>query len=617
MKKLIINVLILISTIVNVKGQFEDITFTGPGDVCYPQFIPIKVVNPVAGHIYDWYQYPNTSCGSTPVQLGHFDTVYNATSWGVYFFKIRDLNFMEIGMSPIAKVVRVMPAPGILLPAPSSNDGSSLTCHSSPAALCIPSGLIGPENGIGYPPPTTILKWYKDGQLFQVGGLPGVTAPGYYRYSINNGTCENYSDSVLVTLNPGAQVAPPGPVSICEGDSIMLSVTAGPGFTYQWKKGWNINIPGATASVYYAKKTSYNYSTYGYYCIVTSASCTNTSNYVYVSIDTFPSATVTPSGLTSFCSGGSVLLSANTGNGMTYQWEKNALDIFGATSSTYSAATAGSFTVRTTNSCGSLISAPINVNVNPLPNASILAGGTTTFCSGGNVVLNAPVAANRTYQWKKGANLISGATLSSYTATTGGNYRVIVTNTVTGCSKTTGSATVVTVNMLPSATITPQGSTTFCAGGSVVLAANTGTGLTYKWKKGSNYISGGTLSSYTVTLGGTYKVEVTNSNGCSKLSAGVVVSVPCREGDIISLKNNLDFNVYPNPNSGEFIIKFSNKPASPIQIELTDELGKVVKRFETSDETVVVNERNLANGINCLTAINKDEVVVRKINVVK
>src|SRR6185436_4547654 len=156
-------------------------------------------------------------------------------------------------------------------------------------------------------------------------------------------------------------------------------------------------------------------------------------------------------------------------------------------------------------------------------------------------------------------------------------YRVIVTNTMTGCSKTTGGATVVTVNALPPATITPQGPTTFCAGGSVVLAANAGAGLTYKWKKGGNFISGATLSNYTATTGGNYKVQVTNGNGCSKTSGNVTVTVPCKEGEIISTLNNLDFNAYPNPNSGEFTVKFSNKPISPVQIEMTDELGKMVK----------------------------------------
>jgi hypothetical protein len=335
----------------------------------------------------------------------------------------------------------------------------------------------------------------------------------------------------------------------------------------------------------------------------------------YTPICATPITTIYFSGNLSFCNGDSVFLYAN--NGYNYQWKKNGVDITGATSYFYYAKTTGSYTCYLTNSCGAVTSLGIPVTVNTLLSATITPAGSTTFCSGGSVVLNAPVAANRTYQWKKGTNLISGATLSSYTATTGGNYRVIVTNTVTGCSKITGSATVVTVNTLPSATITPQGPTTFCAGGSVVLKANTGGGLTYKWKKGSNFISGATLSNYSATLGGTYKVEVTNSNGCSKLSAGVVVSVPCREGEITSLKNNLEFNVYPNPNSGEFTIKFSNKPASTIQIELTDELGKVVRRFETSDERVVIKESNLVNGIYCLTARTNKEVLIRKINIVK
>src|SRR6185436_7904909 len=161
-----------------------------------------------------------------------------------------------------------------------------------------------------------------------------------------------------------------------------------------------------------------------------------------------------------------------------YQWKNNGNNISGATGQSYNASSAGSYTVVITNACGTAASSAISVTVNPLPSATITPAGPTTFCSGGSVTLNAPVAANRTYQWKKAANLISGATQSSYTATTGGKYKVIVTNTVTGCSKTTTSATVVTVNALPAATITPQGPTTFCAGGSVVLAANTGAGLT-------------------------------------------------------------------------------------------------------------------------------------------
>jgi hypothetical protein len=333
----------------------------------------------------------------------------------------------------------------------------------------------------------------------------------------------------------------------------------------------------------------------------------------------FPdTAFITASGPVSFCNGSSVLLSANSGNGLSYQWKKNGNSIAGATGITYYATTGGNYAVTATNSAGcSALSSPVPVVVNPLPSATITPGGPTTFCSGESVLLSAPVGSNRLHQWKKNGIDISGAVASSYNVNSGGVYKVRVTNTLTGCVKTSSNGISVTVNSLPLSTVTPQGPTTFCAGGSVVLAANTGTGLTYKWKKAAAYIPGATLSNYTATTGGNYKVEVTKSNGCSKTSAAVTVTVPCREGETIFLQDKFDFAVYPNPSSGEFNINFSNKLSPPVQIEMTDEIGKVVIRFEANDETVVINEPNLAKGIYCLSARNKDEIAIKKISVVK
>jgi hypothetical protein len=52
----------------------------------------------------------------------------------------------------------------------------------------------------------------------------------------------------------------------------------------------------------------------------------------------------------------------------------------------------------------------------------------------------------------------------------------------------------------PLASVTPAGPTSFCIGGSVVLNANTGGGLSYQWKFNGNSISGATLSSYTASI---------------------------------------------------------------------------------------------------------------------
>jgi hypothetical protein len=78
---------------------------------------------------------------------------------------------------------------------------------------------------------------------------------------------------------------------------------------------------------------------------------------------------------------------------------------------------------------------------------------------------------------------------------------------------------------LPTASATAAGNTTFCAGGSVTLNANTGAGLTHQWRNNGNNISGATAASYTATASGSYSVVVTNSSNCSASSSATTVTV--------------------------------------------------------------------------------------------
>ena len=50
-------------------------------------------------------------------------------------------------------------------------------------------------------------------------------------------------------------------------------------------------------------------------------------------------------------------------------------------------------------------------------------------------MLNAVAGGGQSYQWYKGNAIIAGATTTSYTATTAGNYKCKVTKNATGCSK--------------------------------------------------------------------------------------------------------------------------------------------------------------------------------------
>ena len=150
---------------------------------------------------------------------------------------------------------------------------------------------------------------------------------------------------------------------------------------------------------------------------------------------------ITPGGVTTFCQGNSVTLTA-TYTGATVQWKKNASNIPGATSATYNAISTGNYSCVTTSPCGTATSSSIAVSVLKNPVATIAAGGPTSFCEGGSVTLTETPVGGSTYQWYKGAAPIVGATSLSYVATTQGNYKCRVTKTATGCFKNSNSIAV-------------------------------------------------------------------------------------------------------------------------------------------------------------------------------
>ncbi len=73
------------------------------------------------------------------------------------------------------------------------------------------------------------------------------------------------------------------------------------------------------------------------------------------------------------------------------------------------------------------------------------------------------------------------------------------------------------------ATINPPSKTSLCAGESILLTANEGAGLLYKWYINGNAITGATAFSLSATAAGDYTVEVTDGT-CTALSAAVNIT---------------------------------------------------------------------------------------------
>jgi hypothetical protein len=233
-------------------------------------------------------------------------------------------------------------------------------------------------------------------------------------------------------------------------------------------------------------------------------------------------ASITPSGPTTFCEGGSVTLTASSGS--SWLWSN------GATTQAINVSATGSYTVTVTNAAGcSATSAATVVTVNPLPTAAISASGPTTFCAGGSVTLTASTGSS--WLWS------TGATTQAINVSATGSYTVTVTNAA-GCSATS-AATVVTVNPLPTATITGNNSPVVYGGSAIFNLSGTPlANVTYKINSGENQIlalNGSGTATVTVINATTNQtltlVSVSNTTCSQSLSATSTVIVNPPQGN--------------------------------------------------------------------------------------
>ena len=308
-----------------------------------------------------------------------------------------------------------------------------------------------------------------------------VTAVGDY-YVTNTNTCGSVtSNHITVTAAPAATasvITAGGATTFCAGGNVVLSGNVG--------GTWSTGASTATLTV----------TTAGDYYVTNTNPCGSvTSNHIAVTVNPAPTASVITAGsTTALCSGASVVLSGNVGG----VWNNAA----GSTTATITVTTPGDYYVTNTNTCGSVASNHITVTAVAAPVASVItAGGATTFCAGGNVVLSGNVGGT----W----NYAAGTAAATITVTTPGDY--YVTNT-TACGSVTSNHITVTVNPAPTASVITAGSAiALCTGGSVVLSGNAG----------GVWSTSATTASITVSTAGDY--YVTNTNGCGNVTSNHIL----------------------------------------------------------------------------------------------
>lgn len=345
----------------------------------------------------------------------------------------------------------------------------------------------------------------------------GIAAgTGYYVRATGTGDCTSTTNTVNVVANPNpvATATVTGKLT-CTVTSVQLSGSADIAVTsYAWT-GPNGFMSGVQNPMVSAEGT-YTLT------VTTAAGCTDTDQVIVESDDELPVVTAGSYGplcvdATAIVLGGSPVGGTWTGTGVVaanggYQ---------------FNPATAGAgshvLTYSYTAANGCTATATATIVVNGLPAAYTLTGG--AYCTGatpaGATVTLSDSDAGVSYQlqinnggtWTNVGMAVNGTGNSiSFGIQPVGSYRVMATNTTTGCDDAFGSATV-TVNPLPNANA-GQDQTLTCATTTVTLTGSSTTaGVTYAWSGPGGYMA--TTATIQVSTAGTYTLTVTNpATGC-------------------------------------------------------------------------------------------------------
>lgn len=402
--------------------------------------------------------------------------------------------------------------------APIITVNSPSICAGTNAIVTATPSIIGVYNYV----------WTVPSGATNPGNVASFSTPIAGNYSViatnTSITCASLSASGTVTVNTIPSVTVNN-ATICSGSSGLITATPNlPGtYSYLWTVPTGANNPGNTAS--FSATVAGNYSV-----VITNTitNCSSLSANGSVTVNSVPVVTVTSG---TICAGFTTTLNATptiAGN-YNYTWTVPTGAINPGNASSVTSGIAGTYSVLITDTATNCSSSNTSgsITVNPIPLVSV---NNPSFCAGSNAIVTATPSTIGIYNyaWTVPTGANNPGNVASFSATIGGNYSVVITNSTTNCFSASASGNV-TVNPLPLVTVNSE---TICDGASIAINAtpNLPGNYSYSWIVPSGANNPGNASSVQATIAGTYSVVITNlaTNCSSILTSGTltVVSLP-------------------------------------------------------------------------------------------
>jgi gliding motility-associated-like protein len=255
-----------------------------------------------------------------------------------------------------------------------SGDTVKITAHTN--VTCNGGGNgTATATGSGGTLPYT-YTWSPGGQT--TATATSLTA-GTYTVTMLDGSAAKCpaTDTITITQPTLVVATPPAPVTICIGDSTMLTVSATGGtgpYTYSWAPG---GLTGATVTVKPANNTTYTITP------TDANGCPGVPVQVMVSLNPKLTVKVTPNKAT--CPGGNVTIGATAGGGdgtYTYTWSPpTGLSCTVCQNPVVTPTATTQYTVTVNDNCGTpAVKDSVIVTVDPLPNV-LFTADTIQGCS--------------------------------------------------------------------------------------------------------------------------------------------------------------------------------------------------------------------------------------------